>query len=191
MSGSGFRPDLISGTEAAYTPFQTAALRFSGTTGAIGETADYIVTLRRMPIIKDISDYVTGNEVRARGSDILVKAATPCDTEVNILITATNGAVVDTESLKVSVANWINYQGFTGRLPATAIAAAITPELPTGTIISRVWVRGTIRCEDGSRVTAGGPHELLVPYAPEIGVTSRTVCFFADPVDITISVQTE
>jgi hypothetical protein len=188
-TGDGFVPDLLTGEEAAYTPFQTASITFPDVIGTIGATADYVVRLRHMPLLRDVQDFVGGGGVRPKGSDIVVRAPVPCDVSIDMLITAPVGSSVDTGVIGQAVADWVNRLGFVGRLPATAIASSIADRLPAGAMVSRTWVYGTIRQPDQTIVSAGGPHELIVPNTPEYGVTTNTVSFLADPVDINVVVQ--
>jgi hypothetical protein len=181
-------------TQAEYSRYQAGTLTFVDTAvGALGagDTRDYDVTIRYMPLIGTISDWVMSRDRLPPGTDYLVKAPIPCVVDLELRVVAGRGdAAVDPVALASAAANAVNSVDFaTGKLTASTIINAVQSLLPRRTRLELpVGLRGRIRAPGGEMLWIFDNDGLTIPDRPELSVSSRTVAFYLDPVDIVVDV---
>lgn len=196
MTGTGFKPDVIDATEAAFTAFSTAVVKFHDTvtqTGslALGDRADYELAAVCQPLIGDIQAHVSGRDVRHYGGDCLVKAPVPCFVALTLTVYKAAGqADPDLAAMKVALAAAVNTVGFVGKLYASQLQGVVYAHLLDGQTASAVDMFGRIRYPDGTEVRLRDAETLTVPDDPDHMVTARTVQFFAVTEDVAVSVVT-
>lgn len=195
LDNDGFLPDIAETVEGIYSRFQAAVIQFEDTDTnidglTVGDTAEYAVTLRGVPLIGDIQDWAAGRPVRNRAGDALIKAPVPCFLRVSFTIELQPGqATPDTETIANELAELVNGYGFTGRLPASALADVVHDNLTGKSHVSAIDMLGDIRRPDGVIRRIRTTEILEVPNEPGNMVTARTVAFFLDPDDVAISVE--
>lgn len=197
LANDGFLPDIQDAIEAVYSRFQAAVIRFKDTdttTAGLTEnvsTQDYDVVVRRLPLIAEIQDWVSGRGVRNRAGDVLIKAPIPCFLRISFSVELKPGTTEpDTDQIKTDIAELVNTYGFTGRLPASAISDVVHNSLSGIQYLSAIDILGDIRMPDGTVRRVRTSETLVVPDEPGTMTTARTVAFFVDPEDIAISVVT-
>lgn len=189
-----FVPDIINATEAAYTAFQTAVVRFIDTTTnpdlAVGSTASYNLFLRGMPQIRALQDFVAGREVRPTAGDVLAKAPVPCDLRLAFTIyKKITDASIDTAAIKKALADKVNNLGFVGRVAASTLHSVIHEYLQAHQTVSAIEIFGKIRRPDGTLKFIRSFDILEIPYEPSLMVSPKTAIFILDAADIGLSVQ--
>lgn len=192
--GTGIVPDLETPVEAAFTRFQTAAIRFLDTeTDVTGLTVDvssqdYDVIVSAMPQIADLQTFLSDRGRRPGAADLLVKAPVPCFLEVNFVVYKKTGQPdPDLGAIRVSLADYVNNLGFIGRLSAGALASVAHTHLVNGQTLSAIDMFGRILPPDGVTKFVRSDETLLIPDLPDRMVTARTVVFFLDPDSVGIS----
>lgn len=197
LDNDGFLPDLATAAEGAYSRFQSAVIQFkdtetlTATLTAGAATADYAVTLRGMPLVAEMQDWVSSRSVRNRAGDALIKAPIPCFLRVSFTIHLAPGqATPDTSAIADDLASRVNTYGFTGRLPASALADVIHGRLSGIAHVNAIDLLGDIRRPDGVIRRVHSTEVLVVPDEPTAMVTGRTVGFVLTPNDVAISVTT-
>jgi hypothetical protein len=196
LTGADFAPDIESADEAAYSAFQTATIQFMDTNtivtaGDIGATQDYKVTFVGMPLIADLQEFCSGRDVRSPASDVLVKAAVPCFTSINILIAKPRGTVEPSATdIKNAVASYINATGFSSTLYASGIANVVEDYLNPGQLINRIEMLGQVRRPTGTWNVLRDTHQITLPNVPEHFTTPRTTIFITTVEDISVSFET-
>ncbi len=196
FADDAWSPDIASLTESAYSRYQTSTLRFidtdpnSGTLVPNETVRDYSVTVRYLPLIGDIQDFMSSRRIKAAAADLLVRAPVPCFVALSLTIQRrSSGAVPDIELISRELARTVNTYGFTGRLPASALADTVHNYLTGSAALSAIDMRGTIRRPDGTIKPLRSSETLIIPSEPDNMVTPRTVAFFLDPADVAIGVQ--
>ena len=195
VSGSEYVPFVSDITEGAYSRYQTAVIQFYDVTAAasaaVGDTASYTVSVYMMPNIATIQDYLNNDLIRDPCSDYLVRAAVPVFVGVSMVIeTKAGSAAPVTATLATDIATAINARGFQADLPASVIVSACTANLPSGSEIQMpISFSGQLRYPDGTIDFDNEINELTVPSAPAACVSKKTVLFFCDPADVSISVS--
>lgn len=194
----GFIPDIASATEAAYTRYQTAVVRFVDTVTdhsalSAGATANYYVTVRRLPLVAELQDFVSGYDYRSAAADTLVKAAIPCFTRIEFVIAKKRTqADPDLNAIRAAVASVVNSTDFTGRLYVGRIQDAIHGLLSDGMSVGAVDMFGRIRQPDGTLTYLRSESVLEVQDLDGTMVSPRTVQFFCSPdTDVAVSTATD
>lgn len=196
VSGAGFKPDLVSAEEAAYTAFQTAVIEFEDTDTdtlelELGTTQSYDVTLRCMPLIGDVQATVSGRDVRHYGADCLVRAPVPCFVSIGFDVLKQQGQRdPDLDAIKEALCAAINTTGFTGSLYSSALYDVVHGLVESGTSVGAIDMLGRLRYPGGETAYVRDANALVVPDEPERGVSKRTVQFFIEPNDISAVVRT-
>jgi hypothetical protein len=197
ITGTGFKPDIETTQEAAFSPFQTASVEFLDTDTAttaltVGtSTQDYSVTFRSMPLVKDIQDFLDGRGVRNPAGDVLVRGAVPCFMSVNFSLRKYSGASApNTDAIRLAVATAVNKLGFIGELHASTISDAIQGTLDSDVSIAKIDLFGRIVRPDGTLRIIRDGDVLNVPDEPALGVSGRTVAFLLNPADVGITIET-
>lgn len=196
LTNAVFVPDMLYLAEAAYSRFQTAVVQFEDTdTPTVGlvpgtSKAKYTVTTIGMPLIAEMNDFLTSREVRARGADILVKAAVPCFTGISFQIAVeANETVADSTltAIKQAVVDAVANVGFSGQLHASTIESAVHKYLTGRQAVSQLDMFGRIRRPDGTMAYIRSSDLLHLPDDPGRMVTGRTTVFLTSVDDVSIS----
>lgn len=186
-------PDIATVTEAVYSRFQTVTIRFSDvlkdtSTLTIGDTADYVISVRVLANLADMQSLVSSRDVRNVAGDILVKAPIPCFLTLSFTITKDETQDdVDTDAIADALALFVNTYGFSKTLPASALLDVIHNGLTGRSSVSAIDIAGRIRYPDGSTQFLRSSESLVLPAVPAKMGTWRTIAFFLSPDDVGIS----
>lgn len=191
LTGWDFVPDVETAAEAAYSPFQTAVVRFTDDAPPAGPTMAVTVTVAAMPQIADLQTFLADRARRPAGSDILVRAAVPCFCRVGLAVRPRPGdPSPDATAIAAAVAGAVNDTQFPGLVPASAVLGAAAAVLPAGTAFGAVDLMGRIRRPDGTtRWLPRSGVALEAPAEATRGVSRRTVAFYLDPADVAVAVE--
>lgn len=199
LLSSPYVPDVRFMEEGAYTRYQTAVIRFEDT-DKVGEglvpnnsRAFYAVTTRGLPLIGDIHDFLTSRDTRARGTDILVKAAVPCFTRISFAVHIDSNDFITADTLlemKKAVVLAVSNVGFSGQLHSSLIAGAAHKFLTGRQAINDIDMFGKIRRPDGTVDYLRDDTLLTIPFDPNRLVTGRTTAFLTGMEDVEITLVT-
>jgi hypothetical protein len=197
ISGTGFKPDIETAQEAAFSSFQTATVQFLDTntsTAALTinqSTQSYSVTFRGMPLISEIQEFLDSRSVRNPAGDVLVRGAVPCFLTVNFSLRKRSGAAdPNVNAIRLAVAAAVNKLEFPGELHASLISDAIQDNLDSSVAIAKIDLLGRILRPDGTKRIIRDNDVLDIPDEPALGVSGRTVAFLLDPQNIGITIET-
>lgn len=197
LTGDGFIPDIQSFAEGAYSRFQTAVIQFTDTETdhsglTVGDTQAYDVAVRIMPGLDQVHDYVASRDIRGVAADVLVKAPVPCFVQVSLTLDNKNtSATPNTDAIRTAVADEINAVGFEGRIYASKLHDVIHDLVDADTKVGKIDIFGRIRTPSGVIRYVRDDGVLIVPDLSGDQTSFRTVQFFADAEDITVSISTE
>jgi hypothetical protein len=189
----GYAPDLISGLEGTYSPFQTAVIQFADTVTnaaplSISDTAEYQAVVRVMPDLREAQDLLSDREHLPVGGDVVVRGPVPCFVQAGFnLVLATSAATPDLAAVREACAAAVNATGFSDKLPSSVVSQAAQSVVPAAQI-GAASLSGRLRPADGSTVLVSGTDALTVTADPAKLVGSGTVCFFLDPDDVTVNI---
>jgi hypothetical protein len=196
LSTSTYAPDIRYVYEGAYSRYQTSVIQFedtdSPTSGLIvnQSRAKYVVTTAGMPLIGELSDFLTAKDRRPRAADILVKAPVPCFTKISFQIhTEINDPVSDATiaEIKKAIVAAISRVGFSGQLHASVVTTAAHKYLTGRQAVNDLDMFGRIRRPDGSTTYVRSGVLLMIPNEADKLVTGRTTAFVVGEDDISIS----
>lgn len=197
ISGTGFKPDIETAQEAAFSSFQTATIKFVDTntsTTALTvnqSTQSYSVTFSGMPLLSDIQEFLDSRSVRNPAGDVLVRGAVPCFLTVNFSLRKRAGAAdPSVDAIRLAVATAVNKLEFPGELHASVISDAIQDNLDSNVAIAKIDLLGRILRPDGTKRIIRDNDVLDIPDEPALGVSGRTVAFLLDPQNIGITIET-
>jgi hypothetical protein len=197
LSNLSFVPDILYVAEGAYTRYQTAVIQFEDTdTPTAGLTVNttkkiYAVRALGMPLIAELQDFLSSRDVRARGSDVLVKAPVPCFTKIAFDIRKeTTDATPDIPSIQQAVSDAISKIGFSGQLHASVVSTAAHKYLTGRQALGSIDMFGRIRRPDGTMTYVRDNTLLVLPADYARGVSGRTSAFLTRPEDVAVSVVT-
>ena len=202
LTNTAYTPDIKYLHESAYTRYQTAVIRFEDETVLPTQennlvpnvtTAFYAVTTRSMPLVADVHDFLTAKDNRARGTDILVKAAIPCATRISFTIrTEANEPVSDATitEIKQEIVKAVGSVGFGGQLHSSIISGAAHKYLTGRQAIREIDMFGKIQRPDGTVAYLRDNTLLTIPDDPQRLVTGRTTVFLVGLSDIAITTAT-
>lgn len=196
LSGTAWVPDVASVKEGDYSRYLTAVLQFTDTltptSGLVpGATASYTLQAAGQPLVASIQDNLASSaDARSRAADVLVKAPVPCFVAAAFtLYTPSTVAAPALAPIQNAVAHLVNTLGFAGVLYGSSVQAAVAPFLAAGQFTAGLSLSGRIRYPGtGSSVTVTGTDALAVPADAGNLVSPRTVQFYLDPNDVTITV---
>ena len=197
LLNTNYVPDIQYPHEGAYSRYQTTVIRFEDTdkfsSGLIANqtTAIYTLTTKALPFISEIHNLLTARENRARGTDILVKAAVPCFTAVSLVIAADSNDYIDDATIfemKKDIVTAISNVGFSGQLHASVITGAAHKFLTGRQAVQSTDMFGKIRRPDGTALYLRDSTVLVIPFDPGRFVTGRTTAFLTGLDDIEITV---
>ena len=159
---------------------------------SVGASQTYNVAVRMMPDIDLLHDALANRDRRAFGADVLVKAPVPCFLTVSLTLHNKNtSSTPDIEAIQTALAEEINTIRFTGRVYASQLHEIVHDLIDTGTSVGQIDIFGRIRRPGGGITYIRDDDYIEVPDL-SIDMTSyRTVQFYADPDDITVSISTE
>ena len=197
LYGLNFTPDIENYVEGVYSRYQAGYVVFedvdtlsSGLTPYVS-TQNYRLLSSSMPLIREIDAVLTARNNRPRGTDILVKAAVPCFTKINIDISTDDFNEISDytiTAMKTAVVRAVQNVGFSGQLYASLISSEVSKLLNTQQAVNRVDMFGRIRRPDGEMRHLRDQAVLRIPYDPEHMVTSKTTVFLTAPSDVEIAV---
>jgi hypothetical protein len=197
LSNLTFVPDIMYIAEGAYTRYQTAVIQFDDTdtptTGLVAGTTKKLYAVRTigMPLIAELQDFLSSRDVRARGSDVLVKAPVPCFTKIAFDIRKeASDATPDIAAIQQAVSAAISKIGFSGQLHASVISNVAHKYLTGRQALSSIDMFGRIRRPDGTTTYVRDNTMLVIPSDYNRGVSGRTTAFLTRPEDVAVSVVT-
>ena len=191
-----FVPDIISATEAAYSRYQTAVIKFADTTQdaatySAGATLEYDADIQYMPLIMEVQNTVNSRDIRHHGADCLIKAPVPCFVQISFTVyKQSNETAPDVAAIQLAVSSAINAVGFVGRVYASKIQDVVHGFLPTNSSVGAIDIFGRIRYPDGSNKYLRNSEFIQIPDAPESLVTYRTTQFFCRAEDVFVTIET-
>lgn len=188
-------PDLVNVIEGVYTRYQAATVQFVDTiTNASSltpnvSTASYTVLLRIQPNIADIQDWIGDRTRQPPNGDALVKAAVPCFTTVGFTLTVLTGTTVSSAAVAAAVAAVVNEAGFAGSVAASTISAAVHTLLGAAVVsLTAFSLAGQVHRPDGTIISLSSSTAITAPDDPANGLSSRTIVFFLEPTDVTVTI---
>jgi len=196
LTGDGFVPDIDTVEEGAYSRYQTTVIKFiddqvDPTTVAVGDTSAYDVSVAMMPQIGDIQDDLNTRDIRSYGSDVLIKAPVPCFVSLSFTINKQNNVPdPDLDAIKTALAKEVNTIAFLGRLYASQLHDVIQGLLGTTTSAGKIDMFGRLRYPDGTTKYVRDFEVLAIDGPAGQMVSPKTVQFYLDVEDISISIAT-
>lgn len=195
FSDLDFVPDILYLPESAYTRYQTAVIQFEDTDTQPSNTLIpgqskkiYSITTVGMPLVAELQDFLSARDVRARATDVLVKAAIPCFTKISFEIRKSVGdADPDVAAIQAAVSEAVAKVGFSGQLHASVITTAAHKYLSGNQALGSVDMFGRIRRPDGTIEFVRDNTILRLPFDAERLVTGRTTAFLTSPQDVSVS----
>lgn len=188
-------PDIVDTIEGVYSRYQTVTIQFSDTITdttalSLGDTQDYLITLRGMPDLDDLQTALAARDPRNPAGDVLGKAPVPCFVRLSFALEGRPGSPLpDYMQIRQSLARYVNSLGFVGRLSASALTDIIYDSLPNGFTVGALDMYGQIRRPAGTVKSLRSSETLVIPYEPTALVTARTTLFLLDPRSIEISLR--
>jgi len=196
LTDEGFKPDLEEAVEGVYTAYQTLVIRFKDTETVtseldLGATQDYVCEAVGVPLLSAIQTTVNHRDYRSYGADALIKAPVPCFLQLTFTIhQQTSESPPDETAIKSALCEVVNATPFTGRLYASHLHDTIHAYLSNASSVGAIDMFGRIRRPNGTTLYLRDDTVLTVPDESALMVTPKTVQFFLDPADISITVQT-
>lgn len=186
-------PAIETVEEAAFTAYQTATIRFLDTTTptaslTAGDTAEYVAEIDGLPLISELQSFCRDRDSGSPTSDVLVRAAIPCILEMSfILYKPAQSAEINQTTIATALADYVNTLGFTGRVYCSALSHIVFNNLPANVNVGRIELSGKLYPPGDDSVLLRSFDVLEIP---ESGyVSSRTVCFFLNPADVSIQIE--
>ena len=195
LSGSGWRPDVRSAREAAFTAWQTAHITFEDNATdvsalSVGDSRDYVVSFLVAPLIRELQAFIGDTAVRPLGVDLLVRAAIPCLLTINAtILRAADESAPDLDLIRVALRNYVSGLNFPGTLYASQLLDVIHNYLESNTVVSHIVMQGTILRTDGDTTVIRHTTALAIPNATAVEISPRTVAFFLDTANIGLTVR--
>lgn len=196
LTDGGFLPDVINLMEGAYTSYQTAVIQFQDhltdtTSLAAGARQTYEFEAVIVPQLADLQALISSRDVRSYGADVLMRAPIPCFVQISFTVhKRSDEPDPDVDGIKTAVMNVVNAVEFTGRLYASNIQDAVHTFLHNSSSVGAVDMFGRIRRPDGTNQYLRNTEVLRVTDDPANMVTSKTVQFFLEPEDISVTIAT-
>jgi len=186
--------DVQSATEAAYSAYQTLAVKFvdptvDATNLVVGtSTATYYVVFRRVPSVVAAQTFMLDPSQRPIAGDVCVRGGIPVIVAVTVTLSPPATAVVDTGAVAAAVAGAVNDLGFTLTVPASVVINAALSAAPAGTTVTAVDLYGAARRADGVTVTARSATNLTLTESPAAGFSAKTAVVWCDAADVAVVV---
>jgi len=195
LSGDGWRPDILTIPEGAFSRWQTAAVSFEDTATAmlsavVGDTKDYLVSFIGSPLIADLQGFLGSETVRPWGTDVLVRAAVPCLLQLNIvLLRDADESAPELSSIKRAIVSYVNSLDFSGVLYSSKLIDIIHSAMGGNTVVGTLVMQGKITPPTGDAIVIRHSAVLRIPNMPANKITAETTVFFLDVGNVSISVQ--
>lgn len=187
---TAIRQDIHNSVDAAYSAYQTATLRVLEIGAERTSLSRFIVTLSYLPGIDEAQKLVSDRNTVSLACNVLVKAAVPCFTTIDIEIQCGRKRPTQIAEMQNAVAGMVNSTGFVGRLSTAAVNTVVTPFLDGSSVVRSVNMSGKIRYPNGTTKTLEPSGLLSIPQESKDLVSPRTVAFFQDPADVRVRVVT-
>lgn len=194
LSNLDFIPAIKYTHDGVYTRYQTITLQFDDEdTSSLGLTpmqskAFYSVTAALMPYVAEVQDFLADRDRRSRTTDVLVRAAIPCFTNISFQIRKDASDLdPDFTAIKKAVSAKIAEIGFTGQLHVSHITATVQQLLTGKQAVSAIDMFGRIRRPDGQHTYIRDNNLLQIPNNPGHLVTGRTTVFLTRPEDVSVT----
>jgi len=185
-------PDIVTYKEGIYSRYQTAVVQFRDTDTdtsslTVGVSkANYDITLVRMPLVKEVQQFIQDRRVRNPAGDHLVKAAMPCFVSLSFTLYKKQAITIDKAAIRTALATYVNNLGFAGRLYAAELQGIITDLLDDSVSVGAIEMFGRIRQPDGTDYYISDNAILTVPTIAQQMISARTVALLLDENDIGI-----
>ena len=193
LNSEEYKPDIMNVFESAFTRYKTAVVRFIDTDTQssavnVGDTANYLLTTIGMPLVGQMQDFLSGNDVRCRTADVVVRAAVPCFTSIGFKVRrSATEPDPDFAAMKNDIVSAVARLGFSGELSASTITAAVAPYLTGQQSINAIDIFGKLLRPDGTVVYLRDPERIIVPTDTANMVSAKTVVFLTSVDDIEIA----
>lgn len=187
-------PYLPNAEHVAFTAYQQALLTFVNTQDptqdiTVNDVATVAVTLEGLPLISEIQSAAGSRAFKPVASDLLVKAPVPCKVSVSFSIVKKPSAETPSVTNIIStVVSAINDIGFTGRIDSSLIIDRIHDYLDDTSGVTGFRMIATVLLPNGHTEVLSGTETLLVPKSLHPMVSPKTVQFFTDPTQVSVSV---
>ena len=182
-------PEMREESDYRFTRFQTLAVTFEDR-NYNPDDLTYHVLLLGLPGIADIQDYVSRRDVRAPGHDMLIKAAVPTLTAVNLTVEyVETGMAVDVDVCRQAVIDAIDRVRFEhGKLSTSGIVQAAQNTLPdTAQVRPPVDLLGITIYPGGRTRTKRTTLELTPDLVSGDPASSRNISYFVSGVEIALT----
>ena len=185
------RPYIFNSMEAAFSSYQRLVVYFVDSTKiysslSAGDTASYEVLVQKMPLVEDISDFITNTSRVDPATDVLVRGAVPCTTNISMQIHLLDGdyeAAIDVAGLKSALVAKIFSIGFDYGVLSVSNVMDIAHDFISGRSDvggTTVTLRGQIIAPSGDILTFNDGREIRIPNRPDIQVSAKTTVFLTD-----------
>ena len=181
-TGFPFVPDIANTIEGAFSSFCKITVDFVDTDtqvepGQIGNrTQDYYVTIQYMPAIDAAQKYLSCDQIRPIGLDVLVRAPFLCFTTVVVSLTK-NISDATKNLLKGKIAEFINLRDFRECIYASSLSAQIADLLPPDTGITNITIGGSILLPNLTTYTINPSTSLCIPTLNNYGISAKNTIF--------------
>ncbi len=188
-----YMPTIVSPKDAAFSANGKLQVVFIDTTtpGAftINQVNSYDVDMVYMPSIEAVNTFLTDDDLRPAGQDILVKAGIPCTVSCAATVRIpTNVAQPTVAELRTAISDAINALPFnTPSLAAYVVHRAISSIVTKGDVINTV-LRGLIYSPEGTDINLPASGELVIPTDGTLGVGPANVFFSCAPEQVELTI---
>ena len=189
-------PRFRSSSDAVYSRYQTITLQFEDTTTITDQLTvnvsrkNYRLFVRKSPLVASIQAFLGQRSVLNPSGDVLVLAALPCFTTVNLTLHKRGGETIDVAAIRSAISEFISSTAFPTKIYASSIIDTVSNYIPSSVGIVKCDMFGKIRRPNGTTAYVRNAEVLEVPNEPALGVSGRTVAFYTSPSDIGITVET-
>jgi hypothetical protein len=180
-------PYIASAADAAFSMYQTVTITFTDP----ANKGTYDVRLLQMQLIDSAQAFCLADTRRDPLGDWLVRAPVPVLTGVSLKICVPAGETVDVDRIKDAAAAAVCNRSFCGELNASTLITTVDAVLPPDAYVAMpVDMVGEIIPPSRESKWLRSAHALVVPYEPALGISKKTVAFFANADDIDVQVET-
>ena len=195
LTGEDFVPDIVTPAEAAFSRYQTVVVRFLDAVTdhsvlSVGDIREYDVGVVLTPLIADIQDTLSSYELQAHGSDVLIRAAVPCFLQLSFTIEQQNVSLPpNLDEIKNALAREVNRTPFIGRIFASTLHDVAHGFLDGSSSLGNISMFGRILTPDRGEICLQSTSVIEVPQGEHPQVSEKTVQFYLDPQDISITTR--
>ena len=184
-------PILENGMQAAFSAYQTITILFTDSISnytdlVTGSEQEYAVTVFDMPLIDDINSFLTDVDRVAPTTNVLVRGAVPCVTDISMLIRLRDSDfedAIDVDGLRSALISRIYSLGFGFGVLSVSHVMDVAHDYITGRSDvggTTVTLRGEILSPSSERLILNDGQEIRIPDRPDIQVTKRNTLFLTD-----------